>query len=114
MQELGAQERRGCVRRCCEKLRFFWTIIVAASTNKSYEGAWQLWLKWTELVGKDPWIVGEAEEAKVVEELAEFMAYSGAKVCNKESTLIAGELVAVLTFSTSSLRGGRCHRTTRS
>ena len=53
-----------------------------------------MWLKWRSKAEKSPWIPDDLEEHEVVQELAEFMGYSGAVLGNREAT-IKGKLVAV-------------------
>ena len=67
---------------------------VAASTRKTYTGAWNMWIKWRERVHKSPWIAKGSEEGEIVEELAEYMAYCSANLGNMDSTIM-GKLVAV-------------------
>ena len=48
---------------------------VAASTRKSYEAKWGMWVGWRSWVGKECWLQNDMGEMEPVEELAEFMGY---------------------------------------
>lgn len=67
---------------------------VAASTRKTYEANWKLWVSWRSFVGKGSWLQKELGEMELVAELTEFMGYCCAEKGNKETT-IAGKLVAI-------------------
>ena len=53
-----------------------------------------MWLKWRSKARKSPWNSEELDEHEVVQELAEFMGYSGAVLGDREATA-KGKLVAV-------------------
>ena len=67
---------------------------VAASTGRTYEASWRLWVNWRSFVGIGCWLQKGMGEMEFVVELAEFMGYCGAEKVNKETTF-AGELVVI-------------------
>ena len=48
---------------------------VAASTRRTYEASWRLWVNWRSSVGKGCWLQKVMGEMELVAELAEFMGY---------------------------------------
>jgi len=67
---------------------------VAASTRKTYEVNWGMWVSWKSLVGKECWLNKYMGHLELAERLAEFMRCCRAGKGNKKSTIV-GKLVAI-------------------
>ena len=68
--------------------------LVRGEVKKTYAQGWRICVSWRIMRAKGDCLGGDMNEWELVEELAEFMAYSCAERKNKEA-VVAGKLVAV-------------------
>lgn len=67
---------------------------VAASTRMTYEAIWKMWLSWRTCAEMEIWLDAEMGDARMIEELAQYVAFSCAMKRIDERT-VARKLVAV-------------------
>ena len=67
---------------------------VATSTRKNYEANWRMWVSWRTVRRKEICLDSEMEEAEMVKELAQYMAFCCALKRKKKATA-SGKLVTV-------------------
>ena len=66
---------------------------VAASTRRTYEGSWRMWVNWRSFAGNMFWLQKGMGGMALVAELEEFMRYCCSEKGNQETTN-AGQPVA--------------------